>query len=344
VSKRVRYGILGTGSIAAEVADALSLTTRCRAHRVASREPARATTFAEEHGVERALASYEELLADPEVDIVYVATPHTEHARWSAAALMNDKHVLCEKPLTVSESEAVPLVELARSRGRLLLEAFAYRFHPQTRVLLELVSGGKIGLVRAIDITFSYQVAAGYEGRATANALAGGGILDVGCYCTSAAQQIVAAAIGAMSAEPQEVTGLAALDPVEGTDLYAAAVMRFPGNILAQLACGVAVAQNDHIRVYGTEGHIHVDQPCWLPGLREAPSTIELTRSDGDGPRVVDIEGGRNIFAIEADAAAALLGQDVRSWLPYWADSLANLRTLDRWRSAVGVHYHLEDT
>jgi predicted dehydrogenase len=343
--ERVRYGILGAGAIAGEMAEALASSERCCAYAVASRDPRRASAFADAHGVQRAVGSYEQLIADRSVDIVYVATPHPHHARWASAALTAGRHVLCEKPLTLNEPEARPVIELARARGRLLIEAFAYRFHPQTAALLELVSSGAIGRVCALDVTFSYRARsedAAEPGRVLARALGGGGILDVGCYCTSAAQQIVAAATGLPSPEPQDVCGLGVLDPREGTDLHASALMRFPGDILAQLACGVMLAQDDHIRVYGTEGDIHIAQPCWLAGRREACSSITVSHADGSA-RVVEIPAGRHIFTIEADAVAAMLGGDViAACEPYWRDTLANMRTLDRWRAAVGVRYEGE--
>lgn len=339
---KLRYGILGTGSIAAEFADALATSERCGAYAVASRDPRRASVFAAAHGVSCSMGSYEELVADPAVDVVYVALPHAHHARWAAAALAGGRHVLCEKPLTLSEREARPVIELARASGLLLMDAFAYRFHPQTAALLELVGSGAIGSVGAIDVTFSYRVPPedpAEAGRALTREMGGGGILDVGCYCTSAAQQLVAAATGLASPEPVDVRGLGVLHPSEGTDLYASAVMRFPGDILAQLASGVTLAQDDHIRVYGADGEIHIAQPCWLPGRREAPSSVAVSRSDGSA-RILEIPGGRHIFAIEADAVAAMLdGDPVAACEPYWSDTLANMRTLDRWRAAVGVRY-----
>jgi predicted dehydrogenase len=340
--RRLRFGILGAGSIAGEVADALAQSRACRAEAVASRDPARAHAFAGAHGVARALDGYEQLLADRDVDVVYVATPHTEHLPWASAALRAGKAVLCEKPLTVNARQARELIALAEEQGLFLLEAFAYRFHPQTHTLLELVRDGAIGQVRALDVTFSYQLPPGWEGRNVARALAGGGILDVGCYCTSLSHAVVAAATGAASPEPVQVAGLAVLHERERTDLYANAVMRFAGEILASLACGVALAQDDHIRVYGSEGSLYVPYPCWLPWRRDANSTIELQRLDG-ARRTIEIPSPGNIFAVQADGVAAMLAEGADSWRASWQDSLANMRTLDRWRAAAGVSYPADD-
>ncbi|MDQ6818279.1 MAG: Gfo/Idh/MocA family oxidoreductase [Actinomycetota bacterium] len=344
MSNRLRVGVLGTGSIAAEVTDALHLTRRCAAEAVASRDSDRAARFAAEHGVRRALESYQALIADPKIDVVYISTPHPEHAEWAVRAAEAGKHVLCEKPLTLDAATSAAVIETARRRGVFLLEAFAFHFHSQTERLLELVRNGTIGTVQAIAVTFSYSMPGpDRPARVLANALGGGGILDVGCYCTSMSRRLVMAATGTVAVEPDEVAALAALDPLERTDRYSAAVMRFAGDILAQLACGVDLMQDDRISVYGSQGQLHVSDPCWLAGRRDAPSRIEIGRSDGEDS-VVHIPGGQNIFALEADGMAQMLDRGVASCHPSWDETMANMRTLDRWRSAVGVHYEAEAT
>ncbi len=339
----LRYGLLGTGSIAEEFAHSLHLTAGCTAEAVASRSADRAAAFAAQHGVRRAIGDYPSLLADPDVDVVYVATPHHEHAWWSTLAIRAGKAVLCEKPLAVDEAQALGVVREAQRHGSALLEAFAYRFHPQTAAVLGLVRDGAIGTVRAIDITFSFHapVAEPDAHRLTANALAGGGILDVGCYCTSMSSLIVATATGAAAPEPEEIVGLAVLEPTERTDLFAAGVLRYSGGILAQLACGVGLEQDDHIRIYGSAGSIYVPQPCWLAGQRAAASFIGVADHRGV-IRAIDVPGGTDIMALEADGFATMLHSDKAAFRRSWAESLANMRTLDRWRRAVGVHYDIE--
>ncbi len=334
----LRFGILGTGSIAAEVADALSQSQACRAEAVASRTPERARAFAAAHSVPRSLGGYEQLLADADVDVVYVATPHPEHLPWAAAALRAGKHVLCEKPLAMNAAQAESLVALAEQHGLLLLEAFAYRFHPQTRTLLELVREGAVGTVGAVEVVFSYRLPEGHEGRHVQRALGGGGILDVGCYCTAMAQDVVAAATGTKAPEPEEVAGMGVLHERERTDLYAAALMRYPGDIIASLACGVALARQDAIRVFGSEGSLHVAQPSWLPWRREADSAIELERAEGSR-RSIAIPSPGNLFALQADGVAELLDAGIGEWRASWRGALANMRALDRWRAAAGVSY-----
>jgi predicted dehydrogenase len=340
---RLRFGVLGTGSIAAEVTDALHLTRDCAAQAVASRDAARATAFAAAHGVARAHDGYDELITDPDVDIVYIATPHTQHSEWAIRAAQAGKHVLCEKPMTISARTTEEVVDAARRSGVFLVEAFAYHFHPQTHRLLELIRGGVIGDVGAVDVTFSHRLPDPAQAPRVLQAdLGGGGILDVGCYCTSMSRRIVMAATGREAVEPDEVVALAVLDPVERTDRWAMAIMRFESDVLAQLSCGVSLTQDDHIRVYGSKGQLHIDQPCWLGGRRDAASRIEARLEDGETRRV-DIAGGRNIFALEADGVAAMLRRGAEACHASWDESIANMRTLDRWRAAAGVRYPGED-
>jgi predicted dehydrogenase len=333
---RLRFGVLGTGSIAAEFVDALASSRSCQAAAVASRDAGRGQAFARRHGIGANYGDYPALLGDPRVDIVYVATPHPQHAEWAIAAAEHGKHVLCEKPLTMDRAEAEAVLAAADNNGVFLMEAFAYRFHPQTHRLLELIREGAIGQVRAIDVTFAFGSEDAVGGRLLARELGGGGILDVGCYCVSMSRQIVAAASGAATVEPVDVVGMASLDPVEGIDRYAMAILRFGGDVLAQLSCGVTLTQDDHVRVYGTHGHLHVPWPCWLGGRRDAASQIILTRP-GAKPEAIEIPGGESIFALEADGVADLLRDGVDTCRPSWNDTLANMRTLDRWRAAVGA-------
>jgi predicted dehydrogenase len=339
IADKVRFGLLATGSIAAEVADALVASGPCTAHVVGSRDLPRAEAFAAAHGIPNA-ATYEEVLTDPEVDVVYVATPHTEHERLALAAIEAGKNVLCEKPITITAAGAERVIRAAAERGVFVLEAFAYWFHPQTELLLELVGNGSIGRVRAIDVTFSY------GGRDDSSyhlnhSLAGGSIFDVGCYCTSMAARIAAVAIGTGTAEPEEVVGMAVFEPTERTDEHAAALMRFPGDILADLVCGAALARPDLIRVLGEDGYLETTQPAWLEGHRSDETGVDLVRPGKEPERRV-APGGVSIFTREVDGMAALLagGQEERD--AHVAATLANMRTLDRWRDAVGLRYEFE--
>ncbi|WP_326943644.1 Gfo/Idh/MocA family oxidoreductase [Amycolatopsis sp. NBC_01307] len=333
----LRWGLLAAGTIAAEFAAGVDESKHGVLTAVAARSADRAREFATRFEIPKAYGSYEDLLADPEVDAVYVSTPHPMHREWAIAAAEAGKHVLCEKPLTVTAADAEEVIAAARTHDVFLMEAFMYRLHPQTRRLAELISSGAIGEVRAVDVTFSYASEDG-EGGEVARlgdlALGGGGILDVGCYCTSLARLVAQAALGVDVVEPEEVTGMAKLSAT-GVDEYATGLLRLPGDILARLSCGFRLTQEDGIHVYGSRGQLHVPRPAWIHALRKpVTSQIVLTSLSGE-PQVIEIEASQGLFAREADHVAAHVGDRQAPELT-WAETLANMRTLDRWREAVG--------
>jgi predicted dehydrogenase len=331
---QLRWGLLAAGSIAAEFAAGVGESRRGVLSAVAARSGDRARGFAARFGIPKAYGSYEDLLADPDVDAVYVSTPHPLHREWAVAAAEAGKHVLCEKPLTVTAAEAEEAVAAAREHDVFLMEAFMYRLHPQTRRLVELISSGAIGEVRAVDVTFSYDAGDAEVARLGDLALGGGGILDVGCYCTSLARLVAQAALGVAVVEPTEVTGMARLSAA-GVDEYATGLLRLPGGILARLSCGFRLAQEDSIRVHGTRGQLHVPRPAWIHALRK-PGTSQIVLTPAGGPaQVIDVEATQGLFAREADHVAAHVGDRQAPELT-WAETLANMRTLDRWREAVG--------
>ena len=182
ITRKLRWGIISTGAIAGTLARALGKSETSELLAVASRSPEAAARFAAEHAVPRAYASYEQLLADPEVEVVYIATPHPSHAEWAIAAARAKKHILCEKPLAMNEREVRAVVQAAREHDVFLMEAFMYRCHPQTHELVSLIRRGVLGQVKAIHASFGFYGAYPATSRIVNHELGGGGILDVGCY------------------------------------------------------------------------------------------------------------------------------------------------------------------
>src|SRR5262245_9159437 len=189
----LRWGVISTGWVARTFISALRDSEDQRVVAVASRDGARAAALAAEFGVPRAYGAYAELLADPEVEAVYIGLPNSLHAEWTIAAVRAGKHVLCEKPLAVSRAEAEAMFEAARAAGVWLMEAFMYRFHPQTLRVQELITSGAIGQVRLIRAIFCFTVADPNNVRLSAE-LAGGALMDVGCYPLNFARMIAGTA------------------------------------------------------------------------------------------------------------------------------------------------------
>jgi predicted dehydrogenase len=339
MTDELRWGIIGTGSIAHQFARGLAHSRTGRLVAVGSRRRETAEEFGDEFNVAHRHAGYDALLDDADVEAVYIATPHPFHAEWAVAAAEAGKHILCEKPLSINHAEAADIVEAARHNDVFLMEAFMYRCHPQTARLVGLLREGAIGDVGSIQATFSFRTGWNPDGRLLRKELGGGGILDVGCYCTSMARLIAGVARGEDFAEPLELKGCGHLGET-GVDEWAVASLKFPGGILAELATGVRLTQQNVVRIYGTEGYIEVPSP-WIPA-REGGS-VHLFLHKGGETHKIEIETGDWLYGIEADTVAAHL-QNRQAAPPAmtWDDTLGNMKALDRWRAEIGLEYEAD--
>jgi aryl-alcohol dehydrogenase-like predicted oxidoreductase/predicted dehydrogenase len=251
------------------------------------------------------------------------------------------KHILCEKPIGMNHAEAMVAAEAARANGVLLMEAFMYRCAPITAKVVELVREKACGEVRVIQATFSYRAGFDPNIRHYANALGGGGILDVGCYPVSFARLVAGAVDGEPFSNPVEVKGVAHLNAVTGVDEYAAAVLKFANGIVAQVATGVGVNQDNSARIYCTDGWIHIPW-SWIPA-REGGSEKIIVHRSGEQPREVVVETDEWLYGIEADAVAGALTAGARE-VPFMtvADTLGNMAAMDAWRRSAGFIYESE--
>jgi xylose dehydrogenase (NAD/NADP) len=265
----MRLGLLSTARINELLVAGARRAAEVEVVAVGSRERARAEAQARALGIPRAHGSYEALLADPDVEAVYVALPNSLHVEWSVRALEAGKHVLCEKPLSRHPREVEGAFDAAQRRGLVLAEAFMWRHHPQAHRLRELL--GEIGELQLIRASFSFLLAGGGDIRLS-RALDGGALMDVGCYCVSAAR-LLAGEPTAVSA--QQVQG------GDGVDVRLGGLLRFAGDVLATIDCGFDLAARDELEVAGTRGVLLLDDPWQArkPG-------IELRRADGPLERV----------------------------------------------------------
>ena len=303
-------GILSTAKINLAVLTGARLSDRVDVVAVASRDAARAEAYAAEHGIERAHGSYEALLEDPGVEAVYISLPNSLHVPWSVRALEAGKHVLCEKPLDRSPAEVERAFDAADRAGRILMEAFMYRHHPQTKRLAELVGDGAIGELRLVRSSFSFLLSDETNVRLRPE-LDGGALMDVGCYCLSGTRLL--------AGEPEAVSAQQVVGPT-GVDVRFAATMSFPGGALAHFDSAFDLADRGGLEAVGSEGTIVVRDP-WL--IREA--ALELQRGD-DVERIEVAQANRYQLELEnlADAirgeAEPLLGRE---------DALGQARAID---------------
>src|SRR4029077_3939140 len=226
-----KWGLVSTADINRKVIPGAHASDKVELLAVASREQARADAYAREWEIPRAYGSYEALLADPDVEAVYISLPNTLHVEWSIKALEAGKHVLCEKPFTRHPEEVDAAFDVAARADRLLSEAFMYRHNPQTKKLAELVADGAIGELRLIRSAFSYSLYDSENIRLRTD-LEGGALMDVGCYCVSGSRLL--------GGEPEKAYGEAWFGP-SGTDWVFGGTLRFPGDVLGLFDCGTAM-------------------------------------------------------------------------------------------------------
>lgn len=335
----VRWGILACGNIAHAFAAALKDCPDSVLHAVSSRDVKRAQAFADEHEAARVYGSYEAMLADSEVDAVYIATLHPFHLEWITHCVQAGKHVLCEKPLTMNLRQAKQAKAVADSKRCLLREAFMYRHHPQTQKVVDLVTSGVIGKVRMIEANFCFNSGVEPESRLQAKALGGGGILDVGCYTMSFARLIAGRAQGRLFAEPLELKAVGHLDTQTKTDMWTTAVMRFEGDILAKTTCAVRMNRENSAVILGEKGSISVDLPWFCPG------TIRVELDGKDSVQEIAMPKQRHLYAYEIEAfTREMRGQPIAADAVgmRFDDTLGNMKALDWWRAEIGLGYEAD--
>jgi D-xylose 1-dehydrogenase (NADP+, D-xylono-1,5-lactone-forming) len=266
----VRWGIISTADITRRLIPGAHASPKVDLLAVASRDESRAEDYAREWQIDRAYGSYDELLADPDVEAIYNPLPNTMHAEWSIKALDAGKHVLCEKPFSRHVDEVEASFAAAERNDRLLSEAFMYRHNPQTARLRELVDGGAIGKLRLVRSAFSYSLYDADNIRLRTE-VEGGALMDVGCYCVSGSRLL--------AGEPESVYASAWFGET-GTDWVFTATMRFPNDVLALFDCGTALVERDELEAIGSEGSLFLDDPwhCNVP-------VIEVRR-DGTTARI----------------------------------------------------------
>jgi D-xylose 1-dehydrogenase (NADP+, D-xylono-1,5-lactone-forming) len=255
----VRWGVVSTARINAKFLAGVRASERCEVTAVASRDSGAAAAYAAANGIERSYGGYQALLADPDVEAVYISLPNSLHADWTRAALAAGKHVLCEKPLSASAAVAAELFDHAEREGRLLMEAFMWRHHPQTARIVELVGAGAVGRLAVVRASFSFRLTDPANVRLS-TALDGGALMDVGCYCVSAARLL--------AGEPVAAAGMR-VDGGDGVDVVFSGSRRFAGDVLAQFDCGIVLDDRFELEVVGDEGSLWVGNPwhCRTPGI-----------------------------------------------------------------------------
>lgn len=312
----VRLGLLSTARINDEILQGAAPSDAVEVVAVGSRDRARAEAYAQEKGIPRAHGSYEELLADPELDAIYNSLPNSLHVPWTLRAVEAGKHVLCEKPMDRRPEEVERAFDAADAAGLIVMEAFMYRHHPQTKRLRELVAGGSIGELREIRSTFTYQLDDPTDVRLFRE-LDGGSLMDLGCYCVSGFRLL--------AGEPELVEGAQVIGG-DGVDVHFTGTLTFPGGVESRFECGFDSPPSSTLEAIGSKGSALVREP-WACSehaieLRRNCQTARVEVEDADRYRL-QLE---NFAAAIEGTAEALLGR---------ADAVGQARTIEAlYRSA----------
>ena len=247
----IRIGILGGANIAKQFIRDVAASGQVEVVAVASRAPDRAARFAAAHGVGRAHGSYDDLLGDPEIDVVYIPLPNSIHAEWAIKAAEHGKHVLCEKPLALNAAEAKSMFDAARRHGVMLLEAYPYYFQPQTGALVELLNSGALGVVKSVQACFGFTLGDARDNIRMKPELGGGALLDAGSYALSIIRLAMQAAPIRVSADPTWADS--------GVDISMMATLHYADGRRAQLSCAMDVAYHRRATIVGSQGTIETE-------------------------------------------------------------------------------------
>ena len=322
MTDQIRWGILGNAMIARKcVIGAIQKSRNGVVHAIATRSPADAAEVAGENGIGKIYAGYDALLADTDVEAVYVPLPNHMHHPWTLKALSAGKHVLCEKPLACNALEAQQMAAQAKTSGLLLMEAFMYRFHPRSRRIKQKVDQGDIGKVCLVRSAFCYHMdddilQSGDNARLKPE-MGGGALLDVGCYSVSLVRWL-------MGTEPTAVQAQAVYHP-DGVDMHLVGTLRFQTEKLAVIEASFISALQQTYTVVGRDGAIELPQNAFIPWEKKAVYT-QRSKDEEVGQEHV-IEGADEYQLMVEHFSDAVLGRTKLGHTP--DDSIANMRVLD---------------
>lgn len=344
---QTRWGIIGPGTIAHNFADGLKEAPSGTLMAIAGRNDVRRNAFGDAYAVapDKRYADDRQLCADPDIDAIYIATPHPFHTELSIRAMRAGKPVLCEKPAGLTAAQVTALTEVAAQQSIFFMEALMYRCHPQIARMIEIIKSGEIGEILHIRADFGFGAPFDPASRLYDRALAGGAILDVGTYPVSFARLVAGAASGMPFTDPDSLRAVGHMGPSK-VDESAYALLHFPSGITAECSVAINRMMDNTAQVIGSAGQIKLPDP-WVPGRNAGPSdaTLEIT-VNGD-TRTEQIRRPEHLFAFEAEAASRAIADgclEPPAPAMSWSDSLGNAVALDQWRHQIGYSFNSTDT
>jgi predicted dehydrogenase len=328
MTKTYRWGILGTGKIAHKLAQDLKLVPEAQLVAVGSRSQASADEFGAQYDIPNRHATYEGLANDPDVDVIYIATPHVYHKENSLLCLNAGKHVLCEKAFTINAHEAKEVITLARQKKLFIMDAIWSRFMPSMYELRRIIHEGIIGEVQAVTATFGFRAPSNPDDRLLNPALGGGTLLDIGVYPIQLAFMVY-------GEKPQELISTAYIGQT-GVDERTAIIFRYSGGRMANLSTSFTLQMSNDATIYGTKGYVHIHAPFW----HSQSLSLYVT---GQNPHLISapLTGFGYTHEIMEVHACLDKGQIESQWMPL-DETLAIMETMDALRAQWGLKYPQE--
>jgi predicted dehydrogenase len=333
------WGILGTGNIAKQFAAGMNSSRRGKMVAVGSRTAGSADAFAKAYGIEHRY-DYDGLIAEDSVDAIYLSLPNSLHHEWTIKALNAGKHVLCEKPFALNGPQSVEMFDVARKRGKVLVEAFMYRSHPYVAAVEMVFADGAIGEVKVIRTHFCYRTTKIAGNVRFDRNLGGGALMDVGCYCLNFTRHFA-------KSEPASIQASARFHE-SGVDEITSVTMQMNNGILASFTCGTRVQADNTSMICGDEGYLEIAWP-WKPAIGKGGYVLARSEPPKQDQRnsvtpcapprqVVSIDADQELYALEADDFAATALDSAPPKITR-ADTIGNMRCLDEIRRQIGLRF-----
>jgi len=329
--KTLGWAILGTGSIAHQFAGGLRESQYGKLVSVGSRKLESAEKFCQEFGG-TPCDSYQAAIDFPGVQAVYIGLPHHMHSEWTIKAAQAQKAILCEKPFTLTHAEAERTLQEVKREGVAFMDAFMFRYHPQTAKVCELIKSGRIGEPQIIDAEFGFNASRDWDGFRSVNSLGGGALMDVGCYCVELSLLI-------FQGEPTRCEYAAQIGP-KGYDETGVGLLTFPEGRSTHFATAVHLTLKNEATIHGTKGHIRIQDP-WK--VRQGAKILVYKSGDLEPNEIIDLSDSNDfLYGCEADEMADLVQSSELKRLAC-NRVLTSMKTLDRLRESAGLHFEGEE-
>ena len=335
--KKIKWGIIGPGRIAKRFADGLKESKNAELIAIASKNSRRRKKFGDKYKISKLLRfnNYLNLIKNTEIDAVYIALPNSLHKKWTIVSAQNGKHILCEKPSAIDYDQGKEIIDVIKKNNIFYMEGFMYRFHPQVKKIIYLISNNKIGKINFVYASFGYKTQKkDPDSRIFSKKLGGGSILDVGVYPISFCRLVAGLCDKKNFLNPMSIKG-SCKKSFTGVEEEAYATLRFKNNIIARVACAITKKMDNNVFIEGTKGSILIEEP-WTPGKNGGKHSTKIIVKNSEGKKkIYKTKSIKHLFSFEAEHASRLIQQNKKfSDFPglNWNDTLGNLKTLDRWK------------